>query len=136
MSSERVLLNIALSMLMAAASLPMLCAQDLAPRAYVVTPLHSNAVTLSNAFNDGTLLFNGTPITGATARLNVPSLAYYHALSVFGRSANVTAVLPYGVGTFKGTVFGAEASAYRSGLLDSFIRLSVNLRRCEATFAS
>jgi hypothetical protein len=28
----------------------------------------------------------------------VPSVAYYHSLSLLGRSANVTVALPYGVG--------------------------------------
>jgi hypothetical protein len=108
-------------------------AQDLTPRAYVITPLHSNAVSLSYVFNDGELLFDGTvPITGATGRLSVPALSLYHSLSVFGRSANVTATLPYGVGTFKGTVVGAELSAYRSGLLDSVFRFSLNLKGAAA----
>jgi hypothetical protein len=104
-------------------------AQDLTPRAYVIIPLHTNAVTLSDIFNDGHLLFDGTvPITGATGRLNVPAVSLYRALSVFGRSANITATLPYGVGTFKGTVLGAELSAYRSGLLDTVYRLAVNVK--------
>jgi len=34
--------------------------------------------------------------------------------NVFGRSANVTVSLPYGVGNFHGTVVGAEANAYVS----------------------
>jgi hypothetical protein len=107
---------------------PVLRAQDLTPRAYFVTPVRSNAVTISNIYNDGNLLFDGTvPITGATGKLYVPALSVYRSLSVFGRSANVTATLPYGVGTFKGTVLGAETSAYRSGLLDSVFRFSVNL---------
>ena len=47
-------------------------AQDLAPRAYVITPLHSNAVTLTYSLFDGNIIFDGTlPITGATARVNV-----------------------------------------------------------------
>jgi hypothetical protein len=73
-------------------------------------------------------LFEGTvPITDATGRLNVPALSLYRSLGVFGHSANVTATLPYGVGTFKGTAFGAETTAHRSGLLDSVFRFSVNL---------
>ena len=108
--------------------LPSLHAQDLTPRAYVVTPRRSNAVILTNVFNDGELLFDGSvPITGATGRLDVPALSLYRAVSVFGRSGNVTATLPYGVGTFKGTVAEAEVSAYRSGLLDAVFRVSVNL---------
>jgi hypothetical protein len=42
-------------------------AQDLAPRAYLITPLHSNAVTLAWSFDDGSIKFNGiVPVTGAT----------------------------------------------------------------------
>ena len=98
------------------------------PRAYVITPRSSNAITLTNIFNTGNLRFEGTvPIEGATGRLNVPALSLYRSFSLFGRSANVAATLPYGVGTFEGTVLGAEREAYRSGLLDSVFRLSVNL---------
>jgi hypothetical protein len=104
-------------------------AQDLAPRAYIITPVHSNAVTLTYAFYSGSIIFDGSvPITGASATSNVQVLSLTHSLRIFGRSANFTASLPYGVGNFKGTVVGAEANAYRSGLLDSSFRLSVNLK--------
>ena len=62
----------------------------------------------------------------------MPLVALYHSLSFFGRSANVTATLPYGVGNFKGTAFGAETSVYRSGLFDSVYRFSVNLKGAPA----
>jgi hypothetical protein len=102
-------------------------AQDLAPRAYIITPVHSNAVTLTWAFYNGGLNFSGTvPIT-ATGTYNVPIVSYYHSLSVFGRSANITASLPYGVGTFEAAALGKQRSAYRSGLLDLGARFSVNL---------
>jgi hypothetical protein len=72
--------------------------------------------------------FNGTvPITGATGIYNVPVFSYYHSFSFFGRSANLTASLPYGMGTFSGEVLGKGRSVYRSGLLDFSARLSVNL---------
>jgi hypothetical protein len=62
---------------MAILSLQMLWAQDLAPRAYIITPLHSNTVTLTWSFYDGGLNFNGTiPITGATGTYNVPVFSY------------------------------------------------------------
>jgi hypothetical protein len=103
--------------------------QDLAPRAYIVTPIHSNAVTLTYSFYDGSLLFDGAvPITGATARVNISVFSLYHSLRFFGRTASFTASLPYGVGNFQGTVVGAEAHAYRSGLLDSTFRFAVNLK--------
>ncbi len=105
-----------------------LSAQDLAPRAYLITPVHSNAITITWSFYDGGLNFNGTiPITNATGTYYISVLSYYHALNFFGRSANLTASLPYGVGTFQGAVLGQGRSIYRSGLLDSSFRFSVNL---------
>src|SRR5271163_973056 len=109
-------------------AVPQLSAQDLAPRAYVITAVHSNAITITWAFYDGGLNFNGTiPVTNATGTYYVSIFSYYHSLNFFGRSANIAASLPYGVGTFQGTVLGQSRSIYRSGLLDSVFRLSVNL---------
>lgn len=103
-------------------------AQDLAPRAYLITPLHSNAVTLTYSFYDGNIIFDGTvPITGATARVNVSVFNAYHSFNFFGRTASFLVSLPYGVGNFHGHVVGAETLAYRSGLLPVTFRLSVNL---------
>ena len=103
-------------------------AQDLAPRAYLITPIHSNAVTLSYSFLDGDLLLEGTvPITDATARVNLSVFSFYHSMRFFGRTASVTASLPYGLGNFRGTVFGGQTNTYRSGLFDSSYRFSVNL---------
>jgi len=104
-------------------------AQDLSPRAYLITPVHSNAVTLTWSFYDGGLDFSGTiPITGATGTYSVPVFTYYHSLNFFGRSANINLALPYGVGTFSGDVLGKGRSVYRSGLLDFTMRFSVNLK--------
>ena len=103
-------------------------AQDLAPRAYIITPIHSNAVTLTYSLFDGSLFFEGTvPITGATARAHAAIFNYSRSLNIWGRTANFTASLPYGIGNFRGTVVGAETLAYRSGLLPATFRFSVNL---------
>ena len=103
-------------------------AQDLSPRAYLITPIDSNATVVAYSHLEGNLNFNGAvPITGATANTNLGVLSYYHSLEFFGRSANVTFALPYAVGDFTGTVFDAPKSVRLSGLLDSFFRFSVNL---------
>ncbi len=103
--------------------------QDLAPRAYVITPVHSNAIILTNSFFSGNLMFNGAvPITDATANVNVPILSLYHSFSLLGRSANISASLPYGAGNFNGTVQGEETAIHRSGMLDSVFRIAVNLK--------
>lgn len=104
-------------------------AQDLAPRAYVITPLRSNAIILSYAYFNGSILFNGAaPISGATGTYNVQIATYYHGFNFFGRSANANLSLPYGIGTFQGDLAGKHEQVYRSGLLDLTGRLSVNLK--------
>ncbi len=111
------------------ACLKVMSAQDLSPRAYVITPLHSNAITLTWSFYDGSIDYNGAlPVSGATGTYSVPIFSYYHSFGFFGRSANIVASLPYGVGNFQGTTLGAEKQLHRSGLLDSVYRFSVNLK--------
>lgn len=106
----RHLFKCVLSAAMAICSLHILCAQDW-------------------SFYNGTNNFDGAiPVDGATWTYNVPILSYYHSFDFFGRSANVVASLPYGVGNFKGTLAGAGEHLYRSGLLDSVYRFSVNLK--------
>src|ERR1700748_3039876 len=95
-------------------------AQDLAPRAYLITPYHSNAVTMTWSFYDGSIDFNGTlPSNDATGKYQLFIANYYHSFGVFGRSANFLAAVPYAVGNFRGTVNGAGLDLYRSGLTDS-----------------
>jgi Putative MetA-pathway of phenol degradation len=105
-----------------------LCVQDLAQRACLITPLHSNAVTWTYSFFDGSLIFDGNvPITGATARLNLSVFSAYHSFNLFGRTASFLVSLPYGVGNFHGHVVDAETLAYRSRLLPVTFRFFANL---------
>ena len=102
--------------------------QNLASRAYVITRLDSNAVTLTWGFYDGDIDLSGSIPATTSGVYNVPLVSYYHSLSFFRLSANVTASLPYGFGTFAAVSLGKRKSAYRSGLYDVGMRLSVNLR--------
>jgi hypothetical protein len=104
-------------------------AQDLAPRAYLITPFHSNAVTLTWSFYDGSIDFNGTlPSSDAKGTYSLFIGNYYHSFGIFGRSANLLAAVPYAEGNFEGTVNGAGVHLYRSGLTDSIYRVAVNLK--------
>jgi hypothetical protein len=126
--TARSCLRLAFATFLLAGGAPGLRAQDLSPRAYVITPVRSNGITLGYMYNHGELLVEGAaPITDARGRLSVPSLSCYRAFGLIGRSANVLATLPYGVGTFEGNVRGEPRSIYRSGLFDSMYRVSVNL---------
>lgn len=103
-------------------------AQELNPRAYVISPVGTNAINLGYSYLVGNPdLSGGTPITDAHVSIDVAALGYYRAFDFFGRSANVAVAIPYAVGDFSGLVAQAPRHAHRDGLLDSSLRLSVNL---------
>jgi hypothetical protein len=116
------------TMVLLATSVAVLHAQELAPRAYTITPLHSNAVTLTYGYYNGGLFFNeAVPVTGATGSYSASVFTYYHSFGLLGRSSNITASIPYAIGTFEGNAIGVDQQIYRSGLLDTTFRWSVNL---------
>jgi hypothetical protein len=103
--------------------------QDLAPRAYLITPVDANAITLTFSYFNGNIEFNqALPITDASGNPKLEILSAYHALNFLGHSSNITAFLPYGFGNFEGNVNGKQGTVYRSGLLDAVFRFSVNLK--------
>jgi hypothetical protein len=105
-----------------------MAAQDLTPRAYVITPVRSSAVIFSYVYNAGEILLDPTvPIEDLNAQIHVPIVSFYHSFNFFSRSANVAVAVPYGYGHFRGIVLGDDTRITRSGLADSRIRLSVNL---------
>jgi hypothetical protein len=88
--------------------------QDLTPRAYLITPVGSNAVTVNYSYFTGSVFTDPTvPITNFQAEFAIQTLSYYHSSSLFGRSANAVVALPYAFG--------------RSGLADLRARFSLNL---------
>lgn len=109
--------------------LPSICpAQDLAPRAYVVTPVSSNAINLTYAFSSGELVFEPTlPITDAKGSIHAPVVSFYHSFDLLGRSASVTAALPFAHGNLRGSVNGENRAVARLGLADTVIRFAVNI---------
>jgi hypothetical protein len=112
-----------------ASSLAPLKAQDLSPRAYVITALHSNAVTLTYSYYSGSIQLNGVlPDASASGTYSVPIFTYYHSFGMFGRSSNLNIAIPYGIGTFQGEFGDVTKQIYRSGLVDTTFRLSVNLK--------
>ena len=77
--------------------------QDLSPRAYLITPVHSNAVNVTYSFQDGDIILgNAVPIEGATGRIDLEIFSIYYSLRFFGRAANFAYILPYAVGNFRG----------------------------------
>lgn len=105
------------------------CAQELEPRAYLPYPVGTNVVLVSLANSRGDVVTDPTlPVEDAQARLNTAAISYVRSLSLFGRSANVTAALPYTWGTTQGLVAGDLGRITRSGLADPRFRFTINLK--------
>jgi len=106
-----------------------LSAQDLTPRAYIVTPAGSNAVILSFGYSTGDVLLDPTiPIEDLKAQFQAPVVSFYHSFGLFGRSANIVVAAPYAYGHFEGKVYDSSSRISRSGLADGRIRFAMNLR--------
>lgn len=109
-------------------ALARLCgAQSLSPRAYIIVPIHSNAVTLTYSLSAGDVVFNGLPVTNSSGRIGSEIVSCFHTFDFFSRSANATILLPYAIGHFQGDVSGVPTKLYRSGLGAVAARVSVNL---------
>jgi Putative MetA-pathway of phenol degradation len=107
---------------------PIAHSQDLTPRAYLITPTGSHAIILSSSFSSGAVVLDPTaPVEDAHGRIQVATLGYCESFDLLGRSATVTAVLPYARANFQGTLDSTVYEAYRSGLGDARVRLAVNL---------
>src|SRR5215469_14634451 len=102
--------------------------QGLSPRAYVVTPNHTNAVTLTYSHKSGNVVFDPSlPISDSSGTINNPTATLFHSVGLFGRSSNISISLPYAVAHFEGKVSGVEQKRYRSGLAPVVVRVSVNI---------
>jgi hypothetical protein len=103
-------------------------AQDLTPRAYVITPVGSNAVVLTYSHLEGAVQLNSaSPLTDARSNVNLAIASYYRSFDLLGHSANFTVSVPYGFGDFTGKVAEVPKESQRSGTLDVVARLGVNL---------
>ena len=102
--------------------------QGLSPRAYVVTPTHTNAFTLTYTYKNGDVVFDPSlPISDSSGTINNPTATLFHSAGLFGRSSNVSISLPYAFAHFEGKVLGVEEKLYRSGLAPIVVRVSVNI---------
>jgi hypothetical protein len=108
-------------------------AQELEPRAYSPSPVGTNFLVLTFNRSTGAVTFDPTiPVTDVSAHLNAPALGLGRTFGLWGRQALVTAGLPYVWGDVEGMVEESQGRITRSGLADSRIKLSVNLRGAPA----
>jgi len=104
-------------------------AQDLEPRAYSASPVGLNFLVLGFGYSTGAVLFDPTrPISNVKANLNIPTAGYGRTFGLFGRQGLLTARLPYVWGNINGAVLQQSRSVRRSGLADTRVSFSINLR--------
>ncbi len=103
-------------------------AQELIPAAYTPAPVGINLVTVTTMLNSGDMSFDpALPVEDASAEIFSSSLSYARTLSVAGRSATITAIVPWVVGDLQGIYIGEYTSVERSGLGDATLRMGLNL---------
>ena len=102
--------------------------QELEPRAYAANPVNIGFVLAAFGHSRGGVLLDPTlPINDVSAKIQSLALGGGGTFALFGRTASVSALLPYAWGTISGTVGEASDSIERSGLADARLRFSINL---------
>ena len=109
----------------------MLCsavrAQDLEPRAYSNSPTGLNFLVVGYGYATGSVLTDpALPLDNVTNDSHFGVLAYARSLNVFGKSAKVDVIVPFGSLYAKGVVFGKPHERFVIGLGDQAFRFSMN----------
>jgi hypothetical protein len=102
--------------------------QELEPRAYAANPVNIGFALAGFGHSSGDVLLDPTaPVSDVSAKLQSLALGGGATFALFGRTASVSALLPYAWGTISGNVGEASQSIERSGLADARLRFSINL---------
>ena len=108
-------------------------AQELEPKAYSASPVGATFVVGSVARSSGSVVFDPSiPITDVDATINAAFFGVGTTFDMFGKLALVSVAVPYAWGDVSGQVFEEARTVTRSGLADTRVRLSVNLRGNDA----
>jgi hypothetical protein len=100
-------------------------AQDLDPRAYVWIPVNVTVAVGGIGYSAGGILTDATvPVEDLQAKILSPSLGVVHTFSLLGRTAQVSAAIPYAWGDASATIAGVPQSTSRSGFGDMRLRFS------------
>jgi hypothetical protein len=99
--------------------------QDLDPRAYARIPVNITVVVAGFGYSSGGIVTDATlPLEDLNARIGAPSLAVVRSFSLLGKTAQVSAALPYAWGEASATISGIPQSTTRSGFSDMRLRFS------------
>jgi hypothetical protein len=100
-------------------------AQDLDPRAYARIPVNVTVVVAGFGYLHGGIVTDATlPLEDLQAEIVSPSLAVVHSFSLFGKTAQASAALPFAWGDASAIIAGTRQSTSRSGFSDMRFRFS------------
>ena len=102
--------------------------QEMEPRAYSRTPVGTQFVLVTYAYQSGDVLTDSSlPLRDVSVKLSSGSVGYGRTFGLTGRQASVSFLVPYIKGDVSGTVFEEQQRVTRSGLGDLRMRFTMNL---------
>ena len=126
--NTHVLVGVVVGLVLSATTAGRVHAQELTPRAYWPAPQGTKVAVAGYSYVSWDVLLDpSTPISGVDSKIHTGVLGYLHTISLWGRTANLVAELPYSWGTTSGFVGDTPARRDLSGFGDLGVTLSVNL---------
>jgi outer membrane putative beta-barrel porin/alpha-amylase len=108
-------------------------AQDMEPRAYSASPVGVNFLVVSFSRSTGSVVFDPSlPLSDVHATVDGVAAGLGHTFNLFGKLGLLSVATPYALGDVTGNVGDARHEVTRSGLADSRLKLSANLRGNDA----
>jgi Putative MetA-pathway of phenol degradation len=103
-------------------------AQDMEPRSYSNAPVGLNFLNVGYAYTRGGVAFDSSlPVTNPELTTSSAILAYGRVLDLWGKSAKLNVIVPYGGLTGTAQYAGQARERDVSGFADPLFKLSVNL---------
>ena len=102
--------------------------QDLEPRSYSSSPVGANFLVAGYGHSSGDVVFDAAaPISGATADLNLATVAYSKVFDLGGHQSSLLVAVPYMWGEASGNIGESARSITRSGFGDMRLKFSTML---------
>jgi len=102
-------------------------AQELEPRRYSNIPVGLNFVGLGYAYSKGNLLIDPSiPIEDIDAKVHIFALRYVRSMSLFGKNARLSVMIPTVLGDWKATLDGELLTREIDGIGDVRVALDFN----------
>jgi hypothetical protein len=103
-------------------------AQEIEPRAYSNAPIGVNFLIAGYAYTEGAVPFDASlPVKNANLKTSSAVLAYARVIDLSGKSAKLSAIVPYTWLSGSAELAGEPVDRNVSGFADSRFKLSVNL---------